>query len=70
MNNELKEKDWVNIEGYDVAWISFVTKSSYLINKIKSIRDENGKVSCGWLLSNMEVQWVLKSEWHSKNRSI
>lgn len=70
MNNELKEKDWVNIEGYDKAWIGWVTKSSYLINKIKSIRDEKGEISYGWLLKSLEVEWVLKSEWHSKNRNI
>jgi hypothetical protein len=64
---ELKKGDEVKLEGYDYAWIGWVTNSSYLICKIKSRYDENGKTSRGWMLMNMEVHWVLKSDWHSKN---
>jgi hypothetical protein len=64
---ELKTGDWVKLEGYDVAWIGWVTNSSYLICKIKSRVDENGKTSDGWMMMNTEVYWVLKSDWHSKN---
>jgi hypothetical protein len=67
MITELKIGDKVKLEGYDEAWIGWVTNSSYLISKIKSRFDENGKISRGWLMKNLEVCWVTKWDWHSKN---
>jgi len=67
MIKELKIGDKVKLEGYDEAWIGWVTNSSYQISKIKSRFDENGKISVGWLLKNLEVRWVSKEEWHYKN---
>ena len=67
MITELKINDKIKLEGYDEAWIGWVTNSSYLINKIKNIFDENGKISRGWLLKNLEVCWVTKRDWYSKN---
>ena len=57
MITELKIGDRIKVEGYDEAWIGWVTNSSYQISKIKSRLDENGKI---------EVCWVTKSDWHSK----
>ena len=67
MITELKIGDKIKLEGYDEAWIGWVTNSSYLINKIKNRFDENGKISRGWLMKNLEVCWVTKWDWHSKN---
>ncbi len=67
MFTELKIGDKVKIEGYDEAWIGWVTNSSYLISKIKSIFDENGNISSGWLYKNLEAEWITKWDWHSKN---
>lgn len=67
MITELKINDKVKVEGYDEAWVGLVTDSSYQISKIKSRFDNNGKISMGWLLSNLEVEWVTKRDWHSKN---
>jgi hypothetical protein len=64
---ELKINDKVKVEGYDEAWVGWVTDSSYQISKIKSRFDENGKISRGWLLGNLELEWVTKRDWHSKN---
>ena len=64
---ELKIGDKIKLEGYDEAWIGWVTNSSYQISKIKSRLDENGKISMGWLMKNLEVGWVTKLDWHSKN---
>lgn len=61
---DLKIGDKITIDGYDVAWIGWITKSSYLINKIKSIYDENDKTSFEWLCKNLEVCWINKSELH------
>jgi hypothetical protein len=66
MITELKIGDKVKLEGYDEAWIGWVTNSSYQISKIKSRFDENGKISRGWLMKNLEVCWISKWDWHSK----
>jgi hypothetical protein len=58
MITELKIGDKIKLEGYDEAWIGWVTTSSYQISKIRSRADENGKI---------EVCWVTKWDWHSKN---
>ena len=55
MITELKIGDKVKLEGYDEAWIGWVTNSSYQISKIKSRFDENGKISRRWLMKNLEV---------------
>jgi hypothetical protein len=64
MNKKLKIGDKVKLEGYDEAWIGFVTNSSYLINKIKSILNPDGKTSREWLCSNLECNWINKYEYH------
>lgn len=40
MITELKIGDKVKLEGYDEAWIGWVTNSSYQISKIKRGLDE------------------------------
>ena len=40
MITELKIGDKVKLEGYDEAWIGWVTNSSYQISKIKSRFDK------------------------------
>lgn len=64
---ELKIGDNIKIEGYDKAWVGWVTNSSYQISKIKNIFDDNGKISFGRLCNSLEVCWVTKLDWHSKN---
>ncbi len=49
------------------AILGWVTDTSYLISKIKNRFDENGKISRGWLLKNLEMEWITKWDWHSKN---
>ena len=60
----MKVKDYVNYPGYDIAWIGWETQSSYLINKVKDKFDKNGYISRGWLLRQLEFEWVLKSEFN------
>lgn len=64
MIKELKINDKIKLDGYDEAWIGFVTTSSYLISKIKNVLDPNGHTSREWLLSNLEVQWITKYDYH------
>lgn len=66
MIKELKIGDKIKLEGYDEAWIGWVTNSSYQISKIKNKFDKNGNISFEWLCKNLEVCWVTKWEWHSK----
>ena len=66
MIKELKIGDKIKLEGYDEAWIGWVTNSSYQISKIKNKFDKKGNVSFEWLCKNLEVCWVTKWEWHSK----
>jgi hypothetical protein len=61
---ELKIGDKIKIEGYDEAWIGWVTESSYQISKIKSIFDKNGKISKSWLWCNLEISWVKKEDFN------
>jgi len=63
MNNP-KVKDYINYPGYDIAWIGWETQSSYCVSKIKNKFDENGNISQSWLLKQLEVEWVLKSEFN------
>lgn len=67
---ELKIGKKIKYAGYDRAWIGWVTNSSYLITKIKNILDENGNTSEDWLWKNIEVEWVLKSDYHSQPKTV
>ena len=59
---EYKLKDYIKYPGYDIAWINWETTTSYCLNKIKNKIDSNGKISRDWLISQLEVEWVLKSK--------
>jgi len=57
---------YIEYPAYDKAWIAWETKSSYLINKIKKILNNEGKTSFGWLCSQLEVEWILKTDFNYK----
>jgi hypothetical protein len=59
-----KVNDYINYPGYDIAWIGWETQSAYCVYKIKNKFDENGNISQNWLLKQVEVEWVLKSEFN------
>ena len=64
MKTQLKVHDYIYYPGYDIAWIGWETQSSYLVHKVKDKFDENGNISKTWLLIQLEVEWVLKSEFN------
>jgi len=57
---------YIEYPGYDKAWIAWETNSSYLINKIKKILNNKDKTSLGWLCSQLEVEWILKTDFNYK----
>jgi len=61
MENNLKIGDELILNGYEKACIGYVTTSSYLIHKWKTIKDESGRVNRKWLFKTMEVEWVFKN---------
>jgi len=58
----MKVNNYIEYPGYDVAWISWETQSSYCVTKIKNKFDENGKISFGWLVKQLENEWILKEQ--------
>ena len=57
---------YIDYPTYDKAWIAWETKSSYLINKIKKILNNEGKTSFDWLSSQLEAEWILKTDFNYK----
>jgi len=57
-----KLKDYIKYPEYDIVWINWETTTSYCLNKIKNRTNKNGKISKDWLISQLEVEWILKSE--------
>jgi len=58
--------DWIEYPGHDKAWIGWETTSSYLIYRIKNILNEEGKTSQTWLYKQLELEWVLKTDFNYK----
>jgi hypothetical protein len=61
---------YIEYPGHDRAWIGWETNSSYLIYKIKNELNEEGKTSRGWLFSQLEVEWILKTEFNYKTINV
>ena len=61
---KIKLNDYIKYPGYDIAWIGWETQSSYCISKIKNKFDKDGNISNNWLAKQLEVEWVLKSEFN------
>jgi hypothetical protein len=58
--------DWIEYPGHDKAWIGWETTSSYLIYRIKNVLNEGGKTSQTWLYKQLELEWVLKTDFNYK----
>jgi len=58
--------DWIEYPGHDKAWSGWETTSSYLIYRIKNVLNEEGKTSQTWLYKQLELEWVLKTNFNYK----
>lgn len=66
----MKIGTYIEYPGYDKAWVGLETQSSYLINKIKNIFNSEGKTSFEWLCSQLQVEWVLKTDFNYKTLNV
>ena len=62
----MKIGDRLKYPGHDEAWIGWETTSSYLIYRIKNVLNEEGKTSQSWLFKQLELEWVLKTDFNYK----
>jgi hypothetical protein len=66
----MKKGDWIEYPEHDRVWIGWETESSYLIYKIKNELNEEGKTSSNWLYKQLELEWILKTEFNYKIKNI
>jgi hypothetical protein len=59
---------WIEYPEHDRAWIGWETTSSYLIYRIKNVLNEEGKTSQTWLYKQLELEWVLKTDFNYKTK--